>query len=211
MFGLVLFSQTASATSLTADFGVGENLNLRVDGVEMRDWAGSVNIDVDGVRSLALCVDLFTSMNVNHTYGTTIGTEVTIDNGGRVAWLMENEMPSLSGVSQLAGLQLAVWDIVHDNGNGLSTGRIRQSTAHTTDAAAVNEATALIALSLGHSAADGIVYNNYNLHDFSKVQTLMSVPVSANSVATSTPEPQSIGMMAMGGLAGLWMKLRRRK
>jgi hypothetical protein len=208
ILGLVLFSEPASATSLIANFGVGETLNLKINGVDSHTWAGSIKIDVDGVKSLALCVDLFSNMNVNQTYGTHLGSEGPILNGRRVAWLMENEMPTLNGAAQFAGLQLAVWDLVHDNGNGFSTGRI-QSTSKT-DAVALGEANALLALSSGMTAPDGIVYNNYNLCDFSKVQTLMGVPPGGHTGA-NTPEPQSIGMLVMGGVAGLWMKFRRRK
>lgn len=208
--GLVLFSQTASATSLVADYGTGENLFLKVDGVETSAWAGTIKLNVGGLQQIALCVDFFNSMNVHQTYGTNLGTPGQINNGGRVAWLLDYELPTLRGASQMAGLQLAIWDIVTDNGNGLSSGRIQASAKHMTDAAAATEAKALLSLSAGHSATNAVVYFNYNLTNCENVQTLMGATTPTNN-GSSTPEPQTFAMLGAGGFAGLLLKLRRRK
>lgn len=207
--GTVLLPQQASATTLLANFGTGENVYLNVDGTDVRDWAGSIKINVSGSNATALCVDLFDSMKVNQTYGTNLESSSTINNGGRVAWLMDTELPVLSSASDLAGLQLAIWDIVVDNGNGFSSGRVKAATQHTTDAAALSEANSLLALSVGKSSTDGIVYANYDLSSCTNVQTLMGVTGSPNHQG-AVPEPQSVTMMALGGLAGLWLKLRRK-
>ncbi len=211
IIGLVLFSQASFATFITADFGVGGPVFLQVDGIETREWAGSIKIDVDDSQRIAMCVDLFTLMNTNQTYGTNFGMPSSIGNGGRVAWLLDNELPLLNSDATLAGLQLAVWDIVHDNGNGFSYGRIQASTQQPTDVIALNAANALLALSAGKSATDGTVYYNYNLFDGRKVQTLMGAgPGILLDQSSGVPEPQSLAMIAIGGLAGLWLKLRHK-
>lgn len=208
--GMVLIPQNCSATYLTADYGIGEDLYLKVDGVESAHWAGSIKIDVDGSHRIALCVDLFTMMNVNQAYGTNLGLSGQINNGGRVAWLLDNELPVLHSASELAGLQLAIWDIVSDNGNGLSSGRIQAPTLHSTDVFAMAGARSLIALSAGKSSTDGIVYSNFNLSTGGKVQTLMGVPDVINN-HSGIPEPQSFVMIGIGGLAGLWLKLKLKR
>ena len=211
VLSVVLFPQKSFATYVSADFGTGKYLNLKVDGTETKDWAGSLNLNVSGSKSTALCVDLFTSMSVNQIYGTNFGTPSQINNGGRVAWLLDYELPQLNRAASLAGLQRAIWDIVHDNGNGFSSGRIQASTLHPTGAAAFNEAKALLVLSAGNFAAGGTVYFNHELSNGHNVKTLMgagpnNIPIQLSGI----PEPQTSAMLAMGGLTGLMLKRRRK-
>lgn len=91
-------------------------------------YAGAVNITVsdtvDGtVDTIAFCVDLFTSSGLS-TYNTTLQSPSTVTNGGRVAWLLQS-LPSVDTATEGSGLQLAIWDIVHDNGDGLAAGVVR--------------------------------------------------------------------------------------
>jgi hypothetical protein len=211
ILSLVLFPQETFATYLSADFGVGESVFLKVDGVETIQWAGSIKINVDDSQAIALCVDLFVPMSINQIYGTNLGTPGQIYNGGRVAWLLDNELPQRNTAATLAGLQLAIWDIVHDNGDGFSLGRIQAATQSPTDVLALDEANMLLALSAGQYANDATVFDNYELScNRTKVQTLMGPGADASSDPAGVPEPQSFAMIALGAIAGGCLKLRRK-
>ena len=83
-----------------------------------------------------------------------------------------------------SGLQLAIWDIVQDNGDGLVAGAVRQHRApNANDLAAYGFASAYITNSLGQSPTAGTVYHNVTFEG-APAQTLMSA-----ETLTPNPEP----------------------
>jgi hypothetical protein len=164
-------------------------------------WAGGILITVDGYSRSVFCVQLFTDIYLNTTYTTTIDFSDTA-NLKRVGWLLQNEFP----VGQVAGaaFQLAVWDIIEDNGDGFGTatktaGTVSQSTDpnNLTSSAVLTAAVKYEADSLGKTSDYGAVYHNYL--GATPMQNLMGTPVTDGGPSPA-PEPSAIFLM-IGGLA----------
>jgi hypothetical protein len=171
------------------------------DGDAMSARIGVVNIRLEGVSRKALCVDLFTS--VSGTLEVNAYHPDRINQGGRIAWLFANHMPSSSlPVSERqvlgAALQLAAWDIVHDSGDGFASGRVMASTG--TSAAVLVAANDYLTASKGQWSGLGTVY-------ISAYPPLRQALMSSN-MGPEWPTPEPSGLLA--GLGGLGLITIRR-
>ena len=85
------------------------------------------------------------------TYNTALDFADT-PNLKRVAWLLNNYYPTNAVTG--AGLQLAIWDIMSDNGDGFTSGLVRKSTSNgsPTNATVLADAIQYEALSVGKSS-----------------------------------------------------------
>jgi hypothetical protein len=202
----LLFSGLAGANSILVVTGVDSPLGyqqqiwLNEDGVNSQQyWIGGINITVDGVARVAWCIDLFTDISFN-TYNTTPSWADTATLR-REAWLVQNVVPTTQ--LQGAALQLALWDIAHDGGNGFApgAGRITQSTdaAHLTQANLLNLANTYLAQSLGMSYSYEVIYHNTDVNGV-PVQTLISRFVNDGGPLSQVPEPADAALV-IGGLA----------
>src|ERR1039458_5334425 len=98
-------------------------------------WSGAIDINVNGYIRQVFCVQLFTDIYLNTTYDTVMDYSDTA-NLKRVGWLLQNEFPTAAlytgAALQTAGaaFQLAIWDIIEDNGDGFApgAGKLTQST-----------------------------------------------------------------------------------
>lgn len=213
----------------------GESLYIDVNNVPQNlYWAGGFDIVLDNTYDrVVFCVDLLTDVNVPGTYDTVLdysntpyvtpGDPVAVSASlERVGWLLQNRWPSgLTPAAQAiegAALQLAIWDIVSDRGNGFAPGVgtvVSQSTdlSNPTNpdvlAAAIADETA----SSGKSAPFGIVYHNSYPNHGAGVQTLMGAgPHLPGPVPL--PEPSALLLIIFQGIAltgvGSLCALRRR-
>jgi len=180
-----------------------------------------------------LCVDLFTDIYVTQTYGTTVldPYEISGRNLTRVSWLVDNALtnnallptqssflsvlPSSEWVTnsaQGAGIQLAIWDIVENNGDGLSAGSVQASTDpnHPTPPDVLYWANTYETLSTNQSSGLAFVYNNTNLLSGTRVQMLEG-PEFADNGPMPAPEPSTCQFMlvSLAGGIGLWFRRRR--
>jgi regulator of sigma D len=164
----------------------------------------------------AFCVDLFNYISEGTTYNVNFLSTSVINGGDRVAWLMQNVLPSINqlpnGVEKqkrAAALQLAIWDIVHDNGNGFNfssgstANRIFQSivSGQPTDAQVLQYIDIYLAASLNQSVNPSIVFRE-----------VQGVAAMQSLVAVSTPEPGTWSMFAAGVaalVAGRWRRRRK--
>ena len=128
----------------------------------------------------SLCVDLYTDIILGNSYSTTVlrPDQVPGKNLGRVSWLIDNALlPTESSgytsalaqadwvrsSAQGAGIQLAVWDMVHDGGDGFAidtskpnTIQASWNTANPTDATVLYWANRYLALSQGADFRHGV-------------------------------------------------------
>ena len=101
-----------------------------------------------------------------------------------------------------AALQIAIWDVVHDGGDGLSAGRIRSaSNQNSNSTAAYTLATTWISESTGHAVNNVTIM--INTAGTSQMQTLISYD------GVLTPEPGTI--LCGAGLAAIVLFRRRLK
>jgi hypothetical protein len=177
-------------------------------------FAGVISIEVtEGGKTFtrdSLCVDLFTDIIVGQPYTTNLLQPIMVPskNLTRVSWLVENYFPTAPGsdsatlIAQGEGIQLAIWDIVHDGGDGLTTGSVQK--ANTTPQAVVDWAVIYENASVGKSDNQAFVYNNVGSDG---VAQMLIGPQFADG-PQPVPEPQTL--MPMGiALIALSLGLRR--
>ena len=195
-------------------------------------WAGGVDITVNGYNRVVFCVDLLTHISLD-TYDTTLDYSDTpyirdssdysdVDSLLRVGYLLKYEWPK--SALQGAALQLAIWDIVTDKGDGFgkpdtSAGIVSQSTdtSHPTDPGVLSAAIAYEAEaeSLVNPGNFGIVYHNYQGTgpNRERFQTLMG-PNPTDLGPEPLPEPSALLLIIFQGIAltgvGSLCALRRR-
>jgi Thioester domain len=108
---------------------------------EVTESAGVMSIQVDGGPTLdAFCADVFTGIAGSTSYNSTVFSTNSAPYT-RVAWLIANVLPTIvsgSGTAQQQGaaLQVAIWDVIHDSGDGLDAGLLQRSTLTDTSVAA---------------------------------------------------------------------------
>ena len=171
-----------------------------------------------------MCVDLFTDIYLGVTYNSNILTPEAAPGVGlaRVSWLLDNTLLPTQGnqytsllptsdwittSAQGEGLQLAIWDITGDGGDGFSAGRVQASTApgQMTDPVVLAWAQAYESLSAGHTSDQAFVYVNSDMNTGAPAQMLEGplftdggpAPVFG-SADTAVLEPASC---ALAGLA----------
>ena len=197
----------ASATTIAysgADPFRSFDIWINADGSNVNVVTGVAILQVDGFYTVdAVCVDYFVAIS-NGIYDVNLLGSNAISGGTRVAWMLRNTLPSINTQSdplakrqQAAGFQLAIWDIVHDGGDGFSAGRIRQSTSTPTDAIVLFWASAFVGGTVGQSLDAGVVYRNVGGIGVS--QQLMS----------DVPEPSTCAMLLTGSVMLGFLRRRR--
>ncbi len=120
-------------------------------------------------------------------------------NIGRAAWLYVTEMPLVNASANkprdAAALQLAIWDVMVDGGNGLAAGSIQSAAGQNAATQAVyTQAAAWITASVGQSSNVATVL--INTGGAGAAQPLITASGALN--AGSTPEPSSIVLLSSG-------------
>jgi hypothetical protein len=100
--------------------------------------------------------------------------------------------------AQGAGIQFAIWDIVHDGGDGFSSGRV-QSSAYT-DLGILQWAQYYESASVGKSSALAFIYLNVSFSDGSPAQTLAGPLFLDGGPRPNAPVPEP-GTLMLGGVA----------
>ena len=196
----------ATITSVSADATRGGNIALSWQGKTTIDYAGFIDVVMDGIYNrYTFCADITTPIS-NTTYTTIFQSPSTIANGLRAAWLVENYAQTTTTVVGGQALQFAIWDIIHDGGDGLSKGNFRKASA--TTAAVVTQATSYLSLSLGHTSTNAMIYVNTNVSTGAPGQTLISW-IPNDGGPQLTPEPASM-LFVGAGLAGIAILARRK-
>ena len=229
--GLAFSGTIGTLTPTGVDWTRGESLWIDEDGVSTDAYfTGVIFIALsEGGQNYTrdtLCVDLFTDIYLGITYDTTLlhPYQYPAKNLDRISWLVDNALLPTEGtynsvlpqsdwvrtVQQGAGIQLAIWDITHDNGDGFSAGRVQASTTpgKETDPVALAWATAYETLSDGQTSGLAFVYYNTNIATGAPAQMLEG-PEFTDGGPTPNPEPPTC-LLAGGVLVALSLWARRR-
>jgi hypothetical protein len=173
--------------------------------IDVNVIAGVASLVVDGFYTAdAVCVDFFTLIS-NNNYDVNLLGPSAISNGTRVAWMLRNTLPLINAQAdpllrrqQAAAFQLAVWDIVHDGGDGFGAGRIRSSgSPNATDSTVLFWANVYVVATAGQSLPVGVVYQN--IAGIAASQQLMS----------DAPEPSTYALLLSGGAMLFFVRRRR--
>ncbi len=195
------FASAATINILSVDSNRGRTVNLNVDSTNSNFYAGVIVGSYNGGASFDLfCVDLFTSIDYG-LYDSYDRLPLLNGREDRVAWLYDEvyNRTTINTTNLGAALQIAIWDIIHDGGDGPNAGRIRSNSS--TPAAIVNSWNSFLTQSLNKSSLDAAIY--VNSKGLVPAQNLIGMPVS------EVPEPATYA--ALGGALLAIAFLRRSK
>ena len=200
---------TTYLTLTSVDVNRGANVAFLNHGELEYGFAGVIFATFGNTNvSPLFCVDLFTNIGYD-TYASTPLNPRAVRNEDRVAWLYLNGLNTV--VSQDTGLafQLAIWDIIHDGGDGLSSGQVSTSTFIGLTLTQISLANSYVQLSNGHSVTSGVsIYQNFDRYTGAPAQNLIGAAVPGGNV--SNPEPSTWAMLLAGGVLVGTGKLRWR-
>lgn len=214
-------ADTIVATGVNASLGE-YNVWINANGTDTNTYfAGVIEIQLTNssgtVDRDTLCVDLFTDIYLGQSYGTTVYLPSQISPAStaaaleRAAWLEDNALlpaqnpgapstlPSSDWVTtaaQGAGLQLAIWDIEVDGGDGLSSGEVQAATgSNPTDPTVLSWAETYESLSSGMTSNVAFVYENVDSSNGDPAQTLEGPEFQDNG---PQPVPESSSFVLAG-------------
>jgi hypothetical protein len=202
---LLVYCGLAAANSIivqSVDTPLGEQQTLWINenGTNTQlYWAGGINASVDGTTRVMWCVQLFVDINLNTTYNTVVDWADT-PQLQRIGWLVQNVAGFITTQAQGAALQLAIWDIAEDNGDGFTAGKVRKSTGTATDPTVLTLAQQYESQSANKLYEWVPVYHNVTIVGGTAVQNLIGPLVKDDVIMPAAPEPGD-WMMALGGLA----------
>ncbi len=193
----------ATMTVTGPDMSRGGFLSFLEDGNEATGFAGVLLASYDGQAIQPFyCADLFTPIAVD-TYTSTAYYVRPERREDRVGYLFVNYIAGVTTPALGQAMQLAIWDILHDSGDGPNAGRVQSSV--NTPGGVVADWSNYLALSSGQSNPNTSIFIN-SLGN-TQAQTLIGAfePTSLN-----TPEPATFALVG-AALVALGFRGRRAK
>lgn len=207
------FQPTVAKADTLSVTGTGYGLYGVPVTADMGAWAVQIFVTIDNRPYTAYCVDLFTNITFA-SYNTTPSNPDTLPPWGtRLAWIYSTYAPLVASAADpnaaAGALQLALWDVRHDGGDGLDQGIIQLDTSYRTmspGSAILSAANAIVLASQGKSSHQASI-----LHNFSFNGTPAQDLITDGSWPEPTPEPSTVAMMGAGAAAWLGHWWRKRK
>ena len=236
ILSVLLLCGIASADTIIAsgvDWSRGGSIAINENGSDINAYfAGVIYIQVSTGGQLfnrdSLCVDLFTDIYLGVTYDTTLlrPDQVPGKNLARVSWLVDNALLPTQDNSygsaldpadwvrtsaQGAGIQLAIWDIVHDAGDGFSNGTVQaaNSGGYVTDPTVLFWANTYETVSLGKQSDLAYIYQNVAQDANHTPAQMLAGPRFQDNGPAPIPEPATLSLTAAALAAGGWYARRR--
>lgn len=208
---------TADASILTVN-GIGkgyQDVSLLLNGstTPTTEYAVEILVGLNNTSYTAYCVDLFTNITFDSYNNTTGLPDGYGGQGQRLAWIFANYSGLVSNDEMASALQLALWDVQHDGGNGLDQGNIRIDPNDARYSSLLADANAIVAASAGQTSMDATILYNAVIATGQPAQTLITgrgayEPPFGTTPTGEVPEPSSLGLL-LGAGPVLWL-LRKR-
>jgi hypothetical protein len=199
--GLMTALAPASILNLVsqpAQYGAGVRMDIMSNSTDL--WAGAFVGNVNGGSNFLLyCLDYFVSIGTGQWQVNILEPQGREERAG---WLVENAGSMLNAPSSYAALQLAVWDIIHDGGDGSTAGFFRANSQ--TDAQIVSTWDTMVRSSANGTSQQAMIFENIGGRNMA--QTLIGVPpVTGGEV----PEPGTLVMIGLGMVGAAVLKRRK--
>lgn len=173
-----------------------QNVQITYGSRTLQVSAGAVKGRLNGGPTMdSYCVDLDHWGRAGDTYAVNIKPmNIQGPNGGRAAWLFNTYAAGVNSTAKGAALQLAIWDVIADNGDGFNAGSLKSSISGTVRTLAQS----YILASQGHVGSANWLEATGHGRNNDKNQNFMAVP-----------EPTSVAAIAIGVLS--IFRARRKK
>lgn len=206
LFAAALPVSSATINVIAVDSTRGGNVTFVENGVQVTGWAGAILASYDGgPQETFFCVDLFTPIGYG-LYGSGAIMPRAGRNEDRVGWLYVNQLSTVTSANLGRAFQLAIWDIVHDNGDGPLAGAVRR--AASTPSAVVTAWQNYLTVSVGQSSYAASTFVNYILSNGQPAQDFIG-PWKGTPFPSEVPEPSSLVLTSSALLTAGFMRRRR--
>ncbi len=186
------------------------------DGQVQQGYAGGIVLNLNNAAIGVLCVDLFTHIAIDDTLPVDFILPQYLNSsdpsrGLRAAYLYVTQYANITNSADGAALQLAIWDIVHDGGDGFSAGRLQASTnvGSETNTAIRDAALQFIQVSLNYQTDPQLatIFRHVD-GPYAKQQLIGAyLPGTGEPI----PEPSTVALIGCGLGVVAWRGRRRQR
>jgi hypothetical protein len=203
----LLPASAATIQVVNIDSTRGGNVNFVVNGVAQTSYAGAILGRYDGgPQSTFFCVDLFTPIGIG-LYASDVITPQKSRREDRVAWLYVNMLATVTTARLGQAFQLAIWDILHDSGDGPLAGAVQRSGS--TNSTVVTAWNNYLSVSLGQSSFQASTYVNRVLASGLPAQNFIGAWANTPIPNPEVPEPSTLILACSAFLAVGLIKRKR--
>jgi hypothetical protein len=170
-----------------------KNIEVSINGTVLSTDAGQIGVRVNAIfPALMYCADPTSALSQGPTFVTAM-PDSAFNYGGRLAWLYHTYNPNLTKGWEAAALQLAIWEVIMDNGADDLLAGLTKVTSNT-DSQVTNLAKTMLQASAGKSST-GLTFWVPNQGPPAVSQTLFR---GGSNVLIPTPEPANAFLLGAG-------------